>query len=79
MEMEMEGPEREHEIARRYVHFVADSARNLMRRPSTGDPEQDAIAAMTLAARRLGGTIVAPSRPKGRWFRRPEGLVLVGA
>lgn len=79
LEMEMGSLEQEHEVARRYVHFVADSARNLMRRPSTGDPEQDAIAAMTLAARRIGRPIVRPSSRAGRWFRAPEGLVLMNA
>ncbi|WP_437534863.1 hypothetical protein WME79_11660 [Sorangium sp. So ce726] len=83
-EMEMGGlsqEQYEHEVARRYVHFVADSTRNLMRRDASGDPERDALDAMTLAARRSasGQPIVRATSPAGRWFRRPEGLVLVGA
>lgn len=74
-EGEMEGmshEDREFEIARRYCHMVANSARNLLRRPASRNPERAALVAMTGALRgipRRSGAIRVPMtarRPIGR-------------
>jgi hypothetical protein len=96
-EGELEGlsqEDRQFEIARRYCHFVANSARSLLRRPASRNPERAALVAMTRALPtipRRGTTMRAttaargpagratPVRGQGSWVRTGPGTVVVGA
>jgi hypothetical protein len=96
-EGELEGlshEDRQFEIARRYCHLVANSARNILRRPASRNPERAALVAMSQALPaipRRGTTMRAttamrrpvgratPARTKGSWVRTGPGVVVVGA
>lgn len=72
--LELEGlsqEDQELEVARRYVRFANDAARNLFRRPAGSNPRVQVRAALRLAARRHApGLLYGNRRYAGRRYGR---------
>ncbi len=84
LEVDLEGmsPEdQEFELARRFVRFANSAVTEAANAPVGINPNAAAAAAMWNAANQLGSSQVQPRRRKrsGRWVRRGEKIILLGA
>jgi uncharacterized protein (DUF697 family) len=82
----MEAEEAEFEVARRYVRFAAEAAKNAALAPENVPPWSLANAAVADAARQYAPGLVMPTGPggrqrggSGRWYRRGRRIVVLGA
>jgi uncharacterized protein (DUF697 family) len=86
-ELELEGMDREQaefELARRYVRFASEAARNVALGPQDAPPWSLVNAAVADAARAhapglVGGGGRARGASSGRWVRRGRRIVVLGA
>jgi hypothetical protein len=84
LEFESEGmsPEdQEFELARRFVRLASTAATECANAPEGRNPQAAAAAALQNAASQLGNQQPGSSRhkPGGRWYRRGNKIVLLGA
>jgi uncharacterized protein (DUF697 family) len=95
LEVDLEGmnPEdQEFELARRFVRMASTAAAKAASAPTDADPKTAAVQAVKSAAQQLGSTqgqsataattLRPPAggrRSRGRWFRRGNNIVLIGA
>ena len=93
--LELEGlspEEAEYEMARQFCRFAADAAKNLVQKPSAANPAQAARSALVEAAKRHAPGLVptlrtanghaveaAAGAQSGRWVRRGNKLIVIGA
>jgi uncharacterized protein (DUF697 family) len=82
----MEAEEAEFEVARRYVRFAAEAAKNAALAPENVPPWTLVNAAVANAAREYAPGLVMPTGPggrqrggSGRWYRRGQRIVVLGA
>ena len=88
----LSGEDREFEIARRYVDFAGEAAKNMVATPPGADPRSTANSAVVAAAQSHAPGLLStppsaggqqPPRPdhhrqSGRWVRRGDTIVLYG-
>ena len=84
LEVDLEGmsPEdQEFELARRFVRLANSAVTHAANAPDGGDPNAAALDAIRNAAGQLGGNYGQRARRKasGRWVRRGNKIVLLGA
>jgi hypothetical protein len=88
--LELEGltlEDREFEVAKAFVRFADAAARQAAKAPPGAPPQAVALTAATAAARRFApglvgalvpGGATGTRRPRGRWERRGENVVIFG-
>lgn len=88
----MSGEDQEFEVARRIVRLASDATQRIAAAPSSANPRQAAVSALSAAAtrhapglvrpggRRRGGpvTVIGAGATTGTWIRRGTKIVLLG-
>jgi uncharacterized protein (DUF697 family) len=87
----LSGEDQEYEVARRFVRFAGDAARQAALAPPNASPQQVVQAALAQAARmhapglltgaagQVPGMAGRPRGRSGRWIRRGGNIILMGA